>query len=106
MKIIDLRTLKNDIITFKKLLIKPAYIENLKRGNEIVETLRIQDEITYYKYQITLKDLKDLSYYEASFLKRIENKEYLDIIKKMANKHSLSIINKHTFEKIIEFKKR
>ena len=82
MKVIDLRTLKNDIVIYKKIMDNPKYIDKLEKVDKIVTTLEIQDESLYYQYQIVLKSLEGFNYFEATFLKRINDDDYLiDTIK-------------------------
>ena len=106
MKIINLRTLKNDIIIYKKLMINPKYIDKLDEVKKIIEPLNIQDESLYYQDQIVLKSLEGFNYFEATFLKRINDDDYLTILNRVIN--LLNVDRKIRFypTKILEFKKR
>ncbi len=106
MKVIDLRTLKNDIVIYKKIMDNPKYIDKLEKVDKIVTTLEIQDESLYYQYQIVLKSLEGFNYFEATFLKRINDDDYLTILNRVIN--LLNVDRKIRFypTKILEFKKR
>ncbi len=76
-KIICLEMLKSDLKTYQQLSNNPDYIIELKRINDIVKWLEIKDKITFYKYQIVLNQLGNYSYFEATFLDRINDNEYM-----------------------------
>ena len=106
MKIINLRTLKNDIIIYKKLMNEPKYINKLDEVKKIIEPLNIQDESIYYQYQIVLKSLTEFNYFEATFLKRIKDKDYLMILNRVINLFGSNKKIRFYQTKILEFKKR
>ena len=83
MKIIDLRTLKYDLITYKKLMNNPQYIYKLEKCEAIVSDLNITTEATYYSYQLVIHSLNDINFFEATFLIRIKNDDYLKILNKL-----------------------
>lgn len=106
MKVIDLRTLKNDIIIYKKLMSNPKYIDKLDKVDKIVTTLEIQDESLYYQYQIVLESLVEFNYFEATFLNRIKDEDYLNILNRVVNLFNEKNKIKLCQTKIIDFKKR
>lgn len=106
MKVIDLKTLKNDVIIYKRIMNNPKYIDKLEKVDKIVTTLEIQGESLYYQYQIVLESLDEFNYFEATFLKRIYDSDYLTILNRVIN---LFTENKKIVfypTKILEFKKR
>ena len=106
MKIIDLRTLKNDIVIFKKIMENPTYINKLYEVRKIIEPLKIQDEAIYYQYQIVLNSLTNFNYFEATFLERINDNDYLTILNRVINLLNIDRKIKFYSTKILEFKKR
>ena len=106
MKVIDLRTLKNDIAILKKIMENPKYIEKLDKARKIIEPLKIQDEALYYQYQIVLDSLNEFNYFEVTFLERIKNEDYLTILNKVINLFNDDKKIRFYPTKILEFKKR
>ena len=106
MKVIDLRTLKNDIIIYKKLMNNPKYIDKLDKVDRIVTTLEILDEPLYYQYQIVLESLNEFNYFEATFLNRIKDDNYLNILNRVINLFNEKNKIKFYKTKILDFKKR
>lgn len=105
MKKIYLKNIRKDAEILLKYISNREYMSKLIKLNEIVKVLEIDNINCYNKYQLVLKQLKGYSYYEATFLRRIENAKYLEIVKKalfyMTN-------NQKNYGKteIIQFKKR
>lgn len=107
MKLIYLETIKKDANILFKYIINAYYMEKLNKVKKIIDSLEIDDEITYYKYQNILNELKGISYFEATFLTRIKNKEYFDLIKRVLPYVQNTYNRKRTIKsKIIVLKKR
>ena len=106
MKVIDLRTLKNDIVIYKKLINDTKYFDVLNEARKIIKPLNIQDETIYYKYQIVLHNLVKFNYFEATFLERIKDRDYLTILNRVINLFNENRKVKFYPTKILEFKKR
>ena len=106
MKIIDLQTLKNDLLIYKKVMDNPQYINKLAKGNEIVNALNITTEAMYYRYQIVIYSLNGINFFEATFLTRIKNCDYLKILNKLIYNFIPPKSKKFYKSQIITFKKR
>ena len=107
MKLIYLETIKKDANILFKYIINAYYMEKLNKVNKIIDSLEINDEITYYKYQNILNELSCISYFEATFLTRIKNKEYFDLVKRTLPYIQNTYDKKRTTKiKIIVLKKR
>ncbi len=105
MKTIYLNDIRKDAEIFLKYIDDYKYMSNLTKADEIIEALEINDEKEYYEYQLVLKQLADISYREATFLRRIEDTKYLDIIRKKLF-FMFNTQNNCNKTKIIQFKKR
>ena len=105
MKTIYLNDIRKDAEIFLKYIDDYKYMSSLTKADEIIETLEINDEKEYYEYQLVLKQLADISYREATFLRRIEDTKYLDIIRKKLF-FMFNTQNNCNKTKIIQFKKR
>ena len=86
MKLIDLNQLKNDLNILKKYISDKRYMERLIKANNIIDVLEITNEKIYYQYQIFLIQLKGINYEEATFLIRINDKRYLNMVKKIGER--------------------
>ena len=75
-KIISEEVLQNDIIIYREMLTNNNYADNLKLLDEITRALNINSLALYYRYQMVLKQLENYSYYEATILRRLEDREY------------------------------
>ena len=105
MKTIYLNDIKKDAEIFLKYIDDYKYMNSLTKVDEIIEALEINNEKEYYEYQLILKQLADISYREATFLRRIEDTKYLDIIRKKLF-FMFNTQNNCNKTKIIQFKKR
>ena len=105
MNLIYLNDIRKDAEIFLKYIENQQYMIDLTKINDIIEVLEIDDILSYCQYQLVLKQLAGYSYKEATFLRRIEDIKYLEIIRKvlffMCN--TQSNCNK---PKLIQFKKR
>ena len=105
MNLIYLNVIRKDAEIFLKYIDDYKYMISLTKADEIIEALEINDAKEYYEYQLVLKQLTNISYREATFLKRIEDTKYLDTIRKalffMSNTQ-----NNYNKPKLIQFKKR
>lgn len=105
MKTIYLNDIKKDAEIFLKYIDDYKYMNSLTKVDEIIEALEINNEKEYYEYQLILNQLADISYREATFLRRIEDTKYLDIIRKKLF-FMFNTQNNCNKTKIIQFKKR
>ena len=72
MNLIYLNVIRKDAEIFLKYIDDYKYMISLTKADEIIEALEINDAKEYYEYQLVLKQLTNISYSEATFLKRIE----------------------------------
>ncbi len=107
MKLIYLEKIKRDADILFKYIINANYMNKLNKAKKIIDSLEIDDKLTYYKYQNILNELKGISYLEATFLTRIKNKEYFNLIKRILPfVHKIHNNKTSTKGKIIILKKR
>ena len=81
MRLIYLKQLKKDAYIFHKYINDGEYMNKLYSTYRIIEALEIDDEVTFYKYQHVIPQLKGIGYFEARFLHRTENLDYFKMLK-------------------------
>ena len=84
-----IKMIKNDIKQLNLYNNDIEYKNKLTFVNTIFNILRIDDETTYYKYGISIDEFKIFSYEEVTFLNRIGNCEYFELINALINREKI-----------------
>ena len=104
----NLRIFKSDLNTMQKLNTIPGYAIRLIEAKNVAETLGIlEEEVTYYYYQVYLRQLKDIGFFELTALDRFKDLEYYNDLKELYIKFAPTTIyepKKQKMGQVIEFK--
>lgn len=89
--------IKHDIIIFEKLK-NENFRSIIFYANEVCRVLKINDEMTYIKYQIYFDKLKEVTYDDITSYNRLLNISYYNTIEKL-------VLELRSKSKIITFPK-
>lgn len=104
----NLRIFKSDLKTLQKLDTIPGFIIRLIEAKNVAEALgTLGNEGLYYNYQMHLRQLKDIGFFELTALERFQDIEYYSDLKELYLRLAPTILYEPQTERmgqIIEFK--
>lgn len=103
----SIRIIKSDLKTLNKLETNNNFKRRLIDARKVAESLgAMNSESVYYRYQMHLKQLTDIGFFELTALERFENTNYFNELKELYEKIYYEKPKFENHNKVIKFKRR